>query len=158
MKKSAQTAFVDDYLPALLGQASTLISAEFHAVVRANGFSVTEWRILATLTDSEGMSIGALSQVSLTKQPTVTRLLDRMQAKSYVQRYAHESDRRISMVRITPVGQEILLDLIAQAKAHEKRVLQPFGAKQAQALKAALRQIIKLHGTGKEKAGADLDP
>ena len=33
--------FVDDYLPALLAQASHLISGEFHRVVNAKGFTVT---------------------------------------------------------------------------------------------------------------------
>ena len=34
--------FVDDYLPALLAQASRLISGEFHLVVTAQGFTVSE--------------------------------------------------------------------------------------------------------------------
>ena len=38
-KPSAQAPrFVDDYLPALLAQASQLISSEFHEVVRRQGF------------------------------------------------------------------------------------------------------------------------
>ena len=41
--------FVDDYLPALLGQASHLIQSEFHRVVKAKGLSVAEWRVLASL-------------------------------------------------------------------------------------------------------------
>jgi len=137
--------FVENYLPALLAQASRLISAEFHAVVQASGFSVTEWRILATLTGSKGMSIGGLAQVSVSKQPTVTRLLDRMEAKAYVERFAHDTDRRITMVRITPEGQTILADLVRQAKEHELRVLEPFGLKRAENLKTTLRRIIELH-------------
>lgn len=137
--------FVDNYLAALLAQASALISTEFHTVVQASGFSVTEWRILATLTGSNGMSIGGLAQVSLAKQPTVTRLLDRMETKAYVERYAHETDRRITMVRITHHGQKILSDLIRQAKEHERRVLEPFGLNQAEELKETLRKIIELH-------------
>lgn len=137
--------FVDNYLAALLAQASKLISTEFHAVVQAAGFSVTEWRILATLTGSEGISTGGLAQVSVSKQPTVTRLLDRMEAKGYVERFAHETDRRITMVRITPTGQTIVADLIVQAKEHERRVLAPFGLKRAEALKVTLRRIIELH-------------
>lgn len=137
--------FVDDYLPALLAQASKLISTEFHAVVQAAGFSITEWRILATLTGKPGISIGGLAQVSVSKQPTVTRLLDRMEAKGYVERFAHDTDRRITMVRITPDGQTIVADLIRRAKEHELRVLQPFGLKRAEALKVTLRRIIELH-------------
>lgn len=137
--------FVDDYLAALLAQASKLISTEFHVAVQAAGFSVTEWRILATLTGSPGISTGGLAQVSVSKQPTVTRLLDRMEAKGYVERFAHATDRRITMVRITPAGQTIVADLIAQAKEHERRVLAPFGLKRAEALKITLRRIIELH-------------
>lgn len=137
--------FVDDYLPALLAQASRLISAEFHAVVQAAGFSVTEWRILATLTGKAGISIGGLAQISVSKQPTVTRLLDRMEAKGYVERFAHDTDRRVTMVRITPAGETIVAGLIDKAKEHERRVLQPFGLKRAEALKVTLRHIIELH-------------
>ena len=137
--------FVDDYLPALLAQASKLISGEFHTEVQAAGFSVTEWRILATLTGKPGISIGRLAQVSVSKQPTVTRLLDRMEAKGYVERFAHDTDRRMTMVRITPGGQTIVADLVRRAKEHELRVLQPFGLKRAESLKVTLRRIIELH-------------
>jgi DNA-binding MarR family transcriptional regulator len=145
MPRHEKLPFVDDYLAALLAQASLLISTEFHRVVQANGFSVSEWRILATLTGSEGMSIGGLAQVSVTKQPTVTRLLDRMERKGYVERVPHETDRRITLVRITPQGREIVAGLIEQAKEHEQRVLEPFGLKRADELKTTLRRIIELH-------------
>lgn len=137
--------FVDDYLPALLAQASKLISAEFHAVVEAEGLSITEWRILASLTGTPCISTGRLAQISVSKQPTVTRLLDRMEARGYVERFAHESDRRLTMVRIAPAGQTLVADLIQKAKEHELRVLQPFGLKRAEALKVTLRRIIELH-------------
>lgn len=137
--------FVDDYLAALLAQASKLISAEFHAVVEEAGFSITEWRILATLTGSPGSSTGRLAEITLSKQPTVTRLLDRLEAKGYVERFAHETDRRVTMVRIAPAGRTIVADLIQKAKEHERRVLQPFGLKRAEALKITLRRIIELH-------------
>ncbi len=137
--------FVDDYLPALLAQASKLISGEFHEVVQASGFSVTEWRILATLASKPDLSIGGLADITVSKQPTVTRLLDRMEAKAYVQRYPHDTDRRITMVRITPKGRAIVADLMAQAKDHERRVLQPFGLERAESLKVTLRRIIELH-------------
>ena len=53
--------FVDGYLAALLARASHLISAEFHAVVKRQGLSVSEWRTLATLSDGNEVSIGELA-------------------------------------------------------------------------------------------------
>jgi DNA-binding MarR family transcriptional regulator len=137
--------FVDDYLPALLAQTSQLISSEFHEVVRANDFSVTEWRVLASLSGVEGMSVGRLAEVSVTKQPTVTRLLGRLEQKGIVMRLVDETDRRITLVRITPEGEKIIANLIRQAKAHEQHVLAPYGSQRAAAVKKLLRQIIEEH-------------
>lgn len=137
--------FVDDYLPALLAQASQLISAEFHKVVQANGFSVPEWRVLATLAGGEALSTGLLAQVSVTKGPTATRLLDRMEDRRQVQRLDDPDDRRVTLVRITAEGQRTVARLIALAKEHERRVLEPFGLQRAEQLKSSLRQLIASH-------------
>ena len=137
--------FVDDYLPALLAQASRLISAEFHEVVSANGFSVSEWRVLATLAGSPPISIGRLAQTTTIKQPTVTRLLDRMQAKGHVRRLEKDGDRRITLVAITPAGARLVARLIELAREHEQRVLEPFGLDRAETLKSTLRSIIEMH-------------
>jgi DNA-binding MarR family transcriptional regulator len=137
--------FVDQYLAALLAQASHLISSEFHEVVRAHGFSVSEWRVLASLADGDATPIGHLAEVAVLKQPTLTRLLDRMEEKRQVERLPHDSDRRITLVRITPAGSKTVSELIALAKAHEERVLEPFGLKRAEDLKTTLRRIIDLH-------------
>jgi len=137
--------FVDDYLPALLAQASHLISAEFHVVAREHGFSVSEWRVLATLSGGAAISIGQLAQISVTKQPTVTRLLDRMEANGQVERMPHDSDRRVTLVRITRTGARTVSKLIGLAREHERRVLEPFGLERAEDLKQTLRRMIELH-------------
>ncbi len=137
--------FVNDYLPALLAQASELISAEFHVVARRHGFSVTEWRVMATLAGGTPMSIGQLAQVTVTKQPTVTRLLDRMESNGRVKRTPHDSDRRITLVRITDSGVHMVKHLMGLAHEHEMRVMEPFGVVRSEELKNTLRQLIALH-------------
>jgi len=148
--EAAAAAFVDDYLPALLGQASHLISSAFHRVVLAHGLSVAEWRVLASLAGNEAMSTGRLAQISLTKGPTATRLLDRMEARGQVQRLAHDGDRRITLVRITPQGRRTVARLMALAKQHEQAVLQPFGPQAAQQLKHTLRRLIDSQRPGEQ--------
>lgn len=138
--------FVDDYLPALLAQASRLISGEFHLVVNANGFTVSEWRVLAALAGNEPMSIGHIAQITTIKQSTVSRLLDRMEAAGHVERLNKDGDRRITLVTITPAGNRMVSRLIPLAREHEQRVLEPFGLQRADELKSTLRSIIELHG------------
>jgi DNA-binding MarR family transcriptional regulator len=146
--ESPAQAFVDDYLPALLAQASQLISSEFHTVAAQHGFSVSEWRVLATLAGGAPVSIGRLAEVSVTKQPTVTRLLDRMVAKGQVERLPHDGDRRVTLVRITRLGARTVDRLMELAREHERRVLEPFGLERAEELKRTLRRMIDLHTRG----------
>ncbi|CAM4242972.1 MarR family winged helix-turn-helix transcriptional regulator [Kerstersia similis] len=142
MPAESTHTFIDDYLPALLAQASQLISTEFHEVVRRHNLSVTEWRILSTLLGAGEISIGNLAQITLTKQPTVTRLLDRLETLGHLRRIAHESDRRITLVRITETGQALIADLAVQAKRHEEEVLERLAPLDSEALKATLRRVI----------------
>jgi DNA-binding MarR family transcriptional regulator len=153
--KAPQGRFVDDYLPALLAQAHDVISGEFHRIVTAQGFTVSEWRVLATLAGAEPISVGALARTTVLKQPTLTRVLDRMQARGQVRRVAHESDRRITLVAITPVGSKVVAGLIELARDHERRVLEPFGLARSADLKATLRQMIEWHRNLGEETGAD---
>lgn len=144
-RRQGRRPFIQDYLPALLAQASELISSEFHAVARAHGYSVSEWRVLASLADGKPLSIGQLAQATITKQPTLTRLLDRMEARGQVRRIPHDSDRRVTLIQMTPEGVRTIDALMRRAREHEKRVLEPFGLARADELKDVLRQLIELH-------------
>jgi len=145
---SALNRFADGYLAALLAQASHLISEEFHTVVRQHGFTVSEWRTLATLSDGRDISIGKLAQITLHKQPTLTRLIIRMEKRGQLRRLDHDRDGRVTLVRITPAGRRKVAQLIRLARQHERRVLAPFGLARSEQLKATLRRIIELHARG----------
>lgn len=155
--KANAVPFVDDYLPALLAQASHLISGEFHRIVTAKGFTVSDWRVLASLDGAEPMSIGALVRLTTMKQPTLTRVVDRLQAGGHVRRIGHETDRRITLIQITPAGDKLVAGLIELAKEHEHRVLEPFGLSRSNELKKTLKQMIELHAGLAQDGGEEED-
>ena len=102
--------FVENYLPALMAQAHALMAHEFHEIVRGRGFTVSEWRVLASLADRGPVPIGRLAQFVVMKQPTVTRVLVRQEARGEVERIAHKTDRRITLVSITPLGTRLVAE------------------------------------------------
>ena len=159
--KKNSLRFVDDYRAALLAQAIMMFSWLFQVGAPQHGFSVSEWRVMASLAGGEPVSIGQLAQVTVTKQPTVTRLLDRMESKGQVERLPHDSDRRITLVRITRKGAKTVEQLMELAREHERRVLEPFGLLRAEELKTTLRQMIELHARAPgeaEEAEEDSQP
>ena len=145
------TPFIDDYLAALLAQASHLISHEFHLIVRAQGLTVHQWRVLATLADGQTASVGDVSRRTVTPQPTVSRIVDGMESLHLVTRRPDPLDRRISLLKLTPGGRRLASRLVRLARAHEDAVLAPVGEPGAATLKRALRQLIAIRN-------ADGDP
>ena len=143
MQKARRDAahFVDDYLPALLAQASQLISGEFHLVVTANGFSVSEWRVLATLHDSDPLTVSQLALEVLSKQPTVTKLVQRMVEQGWLKLQADASDQRRTLVTTTAAGRKLVLPLVAKARAQEAAILSTLPATQQAALKKLLCRL-----------------
>ncbi len=136
------STFIGDYLPYLLAKASHEISSEFHKEVLAAGVSVMEWRVMASLANGQAKGVNALCATCLTKQPTMTKLVARMIDKGWLARSAHASDRRQSLLRLTPAGDGVLAPLLDAAKRHEAQVLKDFAASQASELKARLLQMI----------------
>lgn len=144
--RTAGGRFVDDYLAYLLARASQEISGQFHQQVRAGGLSVPEWRVLAGLAGGEGLPVGELAAMILAKQPTVTRLIDRMAAAGLVRRGRSAGDGRQRLVYITAAGRRRVAPLLAAAKRHEAAVLAELGAADAGRLKGILRRLIDAGG------------
>ena len=135
--------FVDSYLPYLLARASFTISSEFHAQVEAAGFTVSEWRILASLSGVKQRTVGELADIVLAKQPTVTKMVLRMASEDLVMRAPCTQDKRQAWVSITPKGQKLVKPLLKKAALHEKNVLSSLGKQQSQELKLILQKLFK---------------
>jgi DNA-binding MarR family transcriptional regulator len=139
----AEKEFVDSYLPYLLARASFSISSEFHAQVEAAGFTVSEWRILASLSGVKQRTVGELADIVLAKQPTVTKMVLRMADQGLVMRTACTQDKRQAWVSLTLKGKKRVTPLLKKAALHEKNVLSSLGEPQSQALKSILQKLFK---------------
>ena len=147
-RRAAGQTFVRDYLSYLLAQASYAVYKEFDAQVRAAGLSSIEWRVLATLSDGDGLTIGELAREVLAQQPTLTKLVDRMERAGLVERRGDETDGRRTLVYETAGGRARVAPLLVQAKAHERAALGAFAPQEAEALKRALRDLCELLAVG----------
>lgn len=133
--------FVDGYLGYLLGQANHALFKDFDARVRAAGLSSIEWRVLATLQDSEPLTVSQLALDVLSKQPTVTKLVQRMAEQGWVALQADAADQRRTLVAITPEGRRLVRPLLQQARRHEAQALRALAAPEQAALKALLARL-----------------
>lgn len=140
--RAATGHFTDDYLAYLLARASHLVSAQFHAQLAAAGVSVPVWRILTSLSDRPSLTIGELAEIVILKQPTLSKILDRMIEEKLVARIPARDDRRRVNVSITQTGRQRVEDLLRRAKDHEAEALRGYAESEIESLKSMLRGMI----------------
>jgi DNA-binding MarR family transcriptional regulator len=137
----AGTRFIDEYLGYLLGQANHALYKEFDEHVRAAGLSSIEWRVLATLHDAQPLPVSQLAHEVLSKQPTVTKLVQRMAEQGWVTLLADAADQRRTLVCATASGRRLVKPLVTKARAHETAKLSALAASEKAALKKLLTKI-----------------
>jgi DNA-binding MarR family transcriptional regulator len=135
--------FVHRHLPYLLARASHALWRGFEPQVRAAGLNSLEWRVLATLSDSTPLAVGALALEVLAKQPTLTKSLDRLSAQGWVERLPDPDDARRARVRLTPAGQAKVGPLLRAAERHQRDRLSALGVSTPGGLRQALRALVR---------------
>lgn len=143
MQTATPTRFVHRYLASVLAQASHKISAEFHVEVKKAGLTVTEWRVLGSLVEGDGETVGALAELAVTKQPTLSKVLPRLEAQGYISLQTARADRRQTVVQITPKGARLISGLCERAMEHQRRVLANLDPDHADRLVDMLHAIIE---------------
>jgi MarR family transcriptional regulator, organic hydroperoxide resistance regulator len=82
----------------------------------------------------EGLACQEVAQRMLTRDPDITRLLDRLEARGLVTRARDQKDRRVVTVRITPEGLRLLEALDQPIAEVDRQPLQHLGEQRLRAL------------------------
>ena len=145
--------FVGSYLGYLLGQASHAVYRDFENAIAAQGLTHIAWRVLAVLHDAAlapgaaglqgSLPLGQLAHDVLAKQPTVTKLVQRMAEDGLVELLADPADQRRTLVATTANGRRIAAALIEQARQQETTLLSRWSPGEAEALKRHLQRLAE---------------
>lgn len=138
-----EDAFLDQHLPYLFGHASYVMNKDFDVLAKAAGLAPVEWRVLASLHDDEGLTIGELARKVVARQPTLTKAIKRMHEAGLVRREDDDADLRKTRVYQTRRGQTLAVRLINVAKAHEAQLLRWLTEGEIAALKRVLQEVLR---------------
>jgi DNA-binding MarR family transcriptional regulator len=93
-------------------------------VLKDEDLSLTQYNVLRILRGApRGLPCGEIAGRMITRDPDVTRLLDRMEKRGLISRARESRDRRLVLARITPEGLKLVdrLDEPVQ-KIHRKQL------------------------------------
>jgi len=81
--------------------------------IRSLGLTCSQFDVIATLGDTEGMTCKELSEQTLVTKGTLTGVLDRLEKKGLVARVPSREDRRSIFIRLTPKGDALFQKVFA---------------------------------------------
>lgn len=128
-----EAAFLD------LMRTTDLLSRAFVPILKAEDLSSTQYNVLRILRGApEGLPCGEIGCRMITRDPDITRLLDRLERRGLISRWRETKDRRVVMAKITPEGLKLLAGLDEPVQAAHRRQLGHLGAKRLKALSELL--------------------
>jgi flavin reductase (DIM6/NTAB) family NADH-FMN oxidoreductase RutF/DNA-binding MarR family transcriptional regulator len=139
---SHSTTFYKDYLPYLLARAANDSASHFHSRLKNYGLNMLSWRVLASLSDGTAWTVNDLCRVSLAKQPTISKLLDRLEEQRLIRRTPDTEDARKVMVTLTKTGGAKINPVIAEAQGYGDSLSGKFAIGELDVFKATLKKLI----------------
>ena len=121
-------------------RTSDLLSRRLVPVLKAADLSPTQYNVLRILRGSpDGLPCGEIASRMITRDPDITRLLDRLEKRGLVSRCRETEDRRTVLTRITPDGLELLAKLDEPVQERHRKHLGHLGPERLQKLSELLR-------------------
>jgi DNA-binding MarR family transcriptional regulator len=120
-------------------RTTDMLSRGLVKVLKHEALSGTQYNVLRILRGSpEGLPCGEIASRMITRDPDVTRLLDRLEKRGLISRCREAKDRRTVMARITPDGLKLLARLDEPVEAAHRKQLGHLGRERLRALRKLL--------------------
>jgi len=116
-------------------RTTDVLSRGLVAVLKAEDLSPTQYNVLRILRGApEGLPCGEIATRMITRDPDVTRLLDRLEKRKLISRSREAADRRTVVARITADGLKLLGRLDEPVQTAHKKQLGHLGRERLRAL------------------------
>jgi DNA-binding MarR family transcriptional regulator len=137
-------------------QIADTFGAQAEQVIKTAGLTGAQYNVLRILrgADRAGLACREIGERMISRDPDITRLLDRMEKRNLITRERQSDDRRVVKTCVTSQGLELLKILDRPVSALHKRQFQGIAPAKLKVL-AAMLEEIRSQQTG-PKADCDL--
>lgn len=125
---------------------SNHVSQGFARAVEAEGVTVAEWVLMRQLFDEAALAPSHLAARMCMTRGAISKLADRLIAKSLLVRAADPADRRGQTLALTPAGRALVPRLAALADANDAHSFAHLTPDDRAALLRILRGIVEKRG------------
>jgi len=112
---------------------------------RAYDLTPVQYAALVAIRTHPGIDATRLSAVIAFDRSTLGNVIERLQAKQYIERKPAPEDKRVKLLYLTRSGTALLRDIMPSVDRAQARMLQPLKPADRKALLALLTQLVDLN-------------
>ena len=146
MDTAANISPLEAHLGYWLRFVSNSVSHAFSRKLERLDVTVAEWVILRDLHGREAVVPSELATKLGMSRGAVSKLADRLAAKSLLTRTASAGDRRFQALALTPAGLALVPELSALADQNDAEFFGHLAPAERAALEGLMRDIVHRHG------------
>ena len=134
---------MDNAVGYAVGHAAARLKIGLRRRFVAAGLDVTpeQWVVLYRLFETQGLTQSGLGERTVKDKTTITRILDRLEAKGLAARRRDAHDRRSQRIFLTPAGETLIRHLVPLVQDFAVEAFADVGPEDRDALRGVLRRI-----------------
>ena len=137
-----------------LQKAADGLAQEVEKLLKANDLTAAQYNTLRILrgAEPEGLPCSSIADRMISRDPDMTRLLDRMEKRSLITRERQKDDRRVVKARITKPGLDLLKTLDQPVHELHKRQFQHVPGARLKLLIELIDQVLEKNPSARAKS------
>ena len=112
---------------------------------RAHDLTPVQYAALVAIQTHPGIDATRLSAVIAFDRSTLGSVIERLEAKRYIERKPAAEDKRVKLLYLTRAGGALLREIMPSVDRAQARMLQPLKAADRKTLMALLTQLVDLN-------------
>jgi len=142
---TARSIAIEDRLFVAILKTADSLSQEAEQLLKSAGLTGAQYNVLRILRGAEpdGILCRGIAQRMISRDPDMTRLLDRMEKHAWITRERQKDDRRVIKTRITPQGLKLLKKLDQPIHDLHERQFRHLSASRLKLLAGLLEEVGK---------------
>lgn len=147
--RTESTAVLRDFrhsLPMELMKAREAAMARFRPMLREHGLTEQQWRVLRALAEFQALDASELARRSFLLAPSLTRILQFLEAEKLIERHYHADDQRRLSVELSTAGRQLFMQIAPISEDLYADIETEFGRDKLESLYELLAEFYEALG------------
>ena len=123
-------------------RASNLLVDDLKKTLKKYPINATEFSVMEFLYSKGEKSIQEIRDRILLASSSATYVVDNLERKEYVRRIVNQNDRRVTYIKLTEAGKDLINDIFPTHKKNTKKIFNDLTNEELVTLKKILKKFI----------------